>query len=170
LSITARFVHRLGATHACCDAVSKVCCDVSAPRGACSSSHLRHCYQSKPDVGVGAPFHRPSARVRVPWSFGGPRACAAAMFFPPRFGTPLVEWTFVTPAVSKFFTEDYVGRRGLRFTRYVSICGPHRINSSDVPRGGPGDSRTAWRSLLRGRRRSLWCRCRCFCGAAHCIP
>ena len=59
---------------------------------------------------------------------------------------------------------------GLRVTHYDSICPSHRINSSDVLCGDPGGSRTAWRSFLRGRRRSLCSRCRCFCGSAHCIP
>src|SRR5262249_40322859 len=46
--------------------------------------------------------------------------------------------------------------KGIGVGRYDSICRSRRIDSSDLRRGDPGGSRTAWRSALRGRRRSLW--------------
>jgi hypothetical protein len=60
--------------------------------------------------------------------------------------------------------------KGIGVGRYDSICRSHRIDCSDLRRGDPSGSRTAWRSALRGRRRSLWWWWRRGCGPAHCTP
>ena len=46
--------------------------------------------------------------------------------------------------------------QGQRGQRYDSTYGSHRTNSSDLRRGDPSGSRTAWWSAIRGRRRPLW--------------